>query len=134
MVVQLQRDRFGFLFTGDLESLGEHLLLQRDLSLHATVLKVPHHGSITSSSPQFVNAVSPAFAVISAGYHNRYHFPAAAVVARYRRDAATVLRTDQLGAIGFAADHDRLRMWTARPLKPPTPRDKLIDTAASEVE
>jgi competence protein ComEC len=134
MVLQLQRDRFGFLFTGDLESLGEHLLLQRDLSLHATVLKVPHHGSITSSSPQFVNAVSPAFAVISAGYHNRYHFPAAAVVARYRRDAATVLRTDQLGAIGFAADHDRLRMWTVRPLKPPAPRDKLIDTAASKTE
>jgi competence protein ComEC len=134
MVVQLQGDRFGFLFTGDLESLGEHLLLQRDLSLHATVLKVPHHGSITSSSPQFVNAVSPAFAVISAGYHNRYHFPAAAVVARYRRDAATVLRTDLLGAIGFAADHDRLRMWTAKPLNPPAPRDKLIDTAASEVE
>jgi competence protein ComEC len=118
MVLELGWGRFGFLFTGDLEELGEQLLLQREALLHATVLKVPHHGSITSSSPQFVEAVSPAYAVISDGYHNRYHFPAAAVVARYRRDGATVLRTDQLGAIGFEADRRRMRLWTGRHREP----------------
>ena len=57
MVIHLGWGRIGFLFTGDLESKGEQLLIERDLPLHATVLKVPHHGSITSSSPRFVEAV-----------------------------------------------------------------------------
>lgn len=125
MVVALERGRFGFLLTGDLESEGERLLVQRDLPLHVTVLKVPHHGSITSSSPVFVNAVNPSFAVISDGYHNRYHFPAAAVVGRYTQAGAAVMRTDQLGAVGFEAEGERFRVWTARPFKqlpalPPT--------------
>ncbi len=112
MVIHLGWGRVGFLFTGDLESKAEQLLLQRDLRLRATVLKVPHHGSITSSSLQFVEAVSPSFAVISDGYNNRYHFPAGAVVTRYRSDGATVLRTDQMGAIGFEVLDGRIRLWT----------------------
>ncbi len=119
MVVALERGRFGVLFTGDLESEGERLLVRRDLPLRATVLKVPHHGSITSSSRLFVDAVSPSFAVISDGYHNRYHFPAAAVVGRYTQAGAAVLRTDLLGAIGFEENGGRIRVWTARPFKPP---------------
>ncbi len=119
MVVALERGPFGFLFTGDLEREGERVLVQRDLPLHATVIKVPHHGSITSSSRLFVDAVSPSFAVISDGYHNRYHFPAREVVGRYRQAGAAVMRTDQLGAIGFEADGERIHVWTGRSLKPP---------------
>jgi competence protein ComEC len=63
MVMDLTWGRWGFLFTGDLEALGENLLLNRDQSLRATVIKVPHHGSITSSTPRFIDAVRPAFAV-----------------------------------------------------------------------
>ena len=117
MVIHLGPDRAGFLFTGDLETAGEELLLQRDLPLHATVVKVPHHGSITSSSPRFIDAVNPSFAVISDGYHNRYHFPAGAVVARYRTDGATVLRTDRMGAIGFEALDGRMRLWSGAHMK-----------------
>jgi competence protein ComEC len=113
MVMDLKRGGWGFLFTGDLEALGENLLIQRGPSLRATVLKVPHHGSITSSTPRFIDAVRPAFAIISDGYNNRYHFPSAVVVSRYRRDGATVLRTDQQGAIGFEVDRDQMRLWTA---------------------
>jgi competence protein ComEC len=118
MVIDLGSGRVGFLFTGDLESKGEQLLIQRDLPLHNTVLKVPHHGSITSSSPRFVKAVSPSFAVISDGYDNRYHFPAGAVVARYRSDGATVLRTDQMGAVGIQILDGQMRLWTGRGIKP----------------
>src|SRR5579875_1321627 len=112
MVVALRLGRWGFLFTGDLEALGEKLLLERDQSLAATVLKAPHHGSITSSTPEFIEAVHPQFAVISDGYHNRYHFPSPVVVRRYQEDGATVLRTDESGAIGFEIKNDRLHVWT----------------------
>lgn len=114
MVLDLSWGRRGFLFTGDLEALGENLLLDRDQSLRATVLKVPHHGSITSSTPRFIDAVHPAFAVISDGYNNRYHFPSTVVVSRYRRDGATVLRTDQVGAVGFEIDGHQMRLWEGR--------------------
>jgi competence protein ComEC len=112
MVLSLRQGRWGFLFTGDLEAPGENLLLQRDRSVPATVLKVPHHGSLTSSTPQFIEAVHPEFAVISDGYQNRYHFPSAVVVQRYVNDGVNVLRTDQSGAIGFAIKNDNLRVWT----------------------
>jgi competence protein ComEC len=112
MVVSLRQARWGFLFTGDLEAPGENLLLDRDQALAATVLKAPHHGSITSSTPEFVEAVHPEFAVISDGYQNRYHFPSPVVVRRYQREGITVLRTDQSGAIGFQIKNDHLRLWT----------------------
>lgn len=114
MVIDLRRGRWGFLFTGDLEASGENLLLDSGQSLHATVLKTPHHGSITSSTPQFVEAVHPGFAVISDGYRNRYHFPSSDVVGRYLSAGARVLRTDQVGAVGFDVDGDRMRLWTGK--------------------
>jgi len=87
---------------------------QQQRSLHATVLKAPHHGSITSSTPQFLEAVHPAFAVISDGYHNRYSFPSIDVVNRYLNVGAQVLRTDTVGAVGFEVDRDQMRLWTGR--------------------
>jgi competence protein ComEC len=114
MVLDLSFYRWGFLFTGDLEALGENLLLDRDQPLRATVIKVPHHGSITSSTERFIDAVHPAFAVISDGYKNRYHFPSAVVLSRYRRAGAVVLRTDELGAIGFEIERDQMRLWQGR--------------------
>lgn len=96
--------RFGFgttsiLFSGDLESAGERALLANRDSLSSTILKVPHHGSRTSSTPAFVAAVHPAAAVISDGYLNHFHFPAPAVVERYRDTGAMILRTDLDGAV-----------------------------------
>jgi competence protein ComEC len=93
------------LFTGDLEAGGEaSLVAAAGGRLASAVLKVPHHGSRTSSSAPFVDAVAPALAVVSAGYENRYRFPHPDVV---RRDAAhhvTVLRTDLDGAAEVRID------------------------------
>ena len=78
------------LFPGDLEADGEgELAGRRDAgqAVAADVLKVPHHGSRTSSSPELVDAVAPELAVISLGWRNQFHFPAAEVVARTRRAA-----------------------------------------------
>jgi competence protein ComEC len=99
MVLHLAYRGQSFLFTGDLEASGESALLASSRNLQTSVLKVPHHGSHTSSSLAFVEASHPRLAVISLGYRNRFHFPAPEVVDRYRSQGARIMRTDEDGAI-----------------------------------
>jgi competence protein ComEC len=99
MVLRLEYHRMSLLFTGDLEAPGEAAVLRSSPCLQSTILKVPHHGSHTSSSLAFVEASSPRLAVISLGYRNRFHFPAPEVVDRYRSQRARIMRTDDDGAI-----------------------------------
>jgi competence protein ComEC len=75
----------------------------------AAILKAPHHGSRTSSTPAFVRATAPAVVVISSGRMNRFGHPHPEVVERYRRLGARVYRTDQDGAVSVATDG--LRVW-----------------------
>jgi len=89
------------LFAGDVEREGEDVLVP--LLAPADVVKVPHHGSPTSSSAAFVTATSPRLAVISCGRGNRFGFPAPAVVARWREAGATVARTDE-GSVTVVID------------------------------
>ena len=91
-----------FLFTGDLEADGEgELTGRRELGqvVASDVLKVPHHGSRTSSSDELVDAVDPAIAVMSLGWKNRFHFPNPEVVIRYQARDARLFRTDLDGAV-----------------------------------
>lgn len=104
MLVKIEFAGASILFTGDLEAEGEEAALRRGADLSATVLKVPHHGSRTSSTPEFIGAVHPAAAIFSVGYHNRFHFPAPEVMERYRAAGAEILRTDLEGAICVTAD------------------------------
>jgi len=99
MVLRLEYRGASFLFTGDLEAGGEAAILGSSPILQATILKVPHHGSHTSSSLGFVEATAPKLAVMSLGYRNRFHFPAPEVVERYRAQGARIMRTDDDGAI-----------------------------------
>ncbi|HZL21017.1 MAG TPA: ComEC/Rec2 family competence protein, partial [Polyangia bacterium] len=97
------------LFPGDLEADGEgELVGRRDLGqiVAADVLKVPHHGSRTSSSDELVAAVAPRLAVMSLGWHNQFHFPAPEVLARYAAAGARVLRTDRDGAVTITVAAD----------------------------
>ncbi|MGH7932737.1 MAG: ComEC/Rec2 family competence protein, partial [Candidatus Binataceae bacterium] len=114
MVLRLTYDGASFLFTGDIEGKGERQLIAGGADLHAAVLKVPHHGSATSSTAEFVAAVDPQAAVISLGYHNQFHFPAAGVVDRYHAADAQVLRTDDVGAVMADDAASGLRLWTFR--------------------
>ena len=103
------------LLTGDIEALAEARLLQSPERLASTLLKVPHHGSRTSSAAAFVAAVRPTVAVMSVGADNRYGLPAPAVEARYRTAGACVLRTDRCGAITVTLDGGTPRVRTERP-------------------
>jgi len=81
----------------------------------ADVLKVPHHGSRTSSSPELVEAVAPEVAVVSLGWRNRFHFPAAEVLDRYAAAGAWLLRTDRDGAVTITIAPDgRMRVACER--------------------
>jgi competence protein ComEC len=88
------------LLTGDIEAESERILLQemRD-RLPVDVLVVPHHGSLTSSSAAFVEAVRPGYALFPTGYRNRYRFPREPVVDRYRKAGSMLLDTAPHGAI-----------------------------------
>ncbi len=88
------------LLTGDIEAAEQWLVRHADLS--ADVVLVPHHGSMTSSTPAFIAATQANAAVVSAGYLNRWDHPRGEVVARWRSAGAQVFRTDRHGAIHLA--------------------------------
>lgn len=95
------------LLTGDLEAPQERALLERSAeNLQAGVLLAPHHGSGTSSTPEFLTAVSPQLALFQVGYRNRYRHPKAEVLERYVQRGIQTLRTDRDGAISVMIGKD----------------------------
>ena len=107
LVMKLSYGEVDILFTGDIEAKAETRLITSGQDLRAEVLKVPHHGSRTSSTAPFIAAVQPKFALFSLGIRNRYGFPDAGVVARYQKRGCVILRTDELGAITLKTDGRR---------------------------
>ena len=99
LVLRVTYGSVSFLLTGDLGFEGEEDLLKSGESLNAQVLKVGHHGSGGSSSEAFLEAVSPALAVVSAGENNPYGHPNKDALLRLRRAGADVMRTDKGGAV-----------------------------------
>jgi competence protein ComEC len=105
LVVALRYRGRALVFAGDVEAEGEDALVAAGLGA-ADVVKVPHHGSPTSSTAGFVAATHPTVAVISCGAANAFGFPSPAVVERWRTAGAEVLRTDRDGAITVTIDDD----------------------------
>jgi len=110
------------LITGDIESAAEQKLLSccRE-ELEASVLTMPHHGSNTSSTEAFVQAVDADFVLASTGYLNRYGFPKPQIVARWEEQGGEVLDTALTGAVEFLFNHqtgiagpDRYRISASR--------------------
>jgi len=106
--------RHSFLLSGDIERQVEAELVAEGLLHNTDVLKVPHHGSKTSSTAAFLDLLHPAFAVMSAGFENSYGHPHAEVLERYRERQASVLRTDLDGLVTVRSDGRRLRMDMGR--------------------
>lgn len=105
LVLSLVYARRKVLLTGDIEAPSEAFLVGASGDdLRSTVIKVPHHGSGTSSTAAFVAAVQPRLAVVSAGFGNRYGFPAPQVLGRYAAVSSQVLRTDLDGAVEVRID------------------------------
>ena len=114
-VSNVYRVRYGnasFLFTGDLVKEHEEKILSQKTELHTTVLKVPHHGSDTSSCEAFAREIRPLYAVYCVGADNTFGHPRPAVVERYERIGAKTLRTDIDGAIVFRTDGEHLSVST----------------------
>lgn len=109
LVLKLSYGEVDILFTGDIEAKAETQLVASRQDLRSEIIKVPHHGSRTSSSTMFIDAVQPRYAIFSLGQRNRFQFPHAEVVARYRERNCVQLRTDQLGAITLKTDG--VRCW-----------------------
>jgi competence protein ComEC len=114
-VLRVEAGGAAMLLTGDIERLAEGALM--GTAVKADVLLVPHHGSRTSSSEDFIAAVAPRWAVVPAGYRNRFGHPAHDVVERYRRAGVSVLRTDLDGAVSIALRRGSVEVAGERALR-----------------
>ncbi len=101
-VLRVENDQHAALLTGDIEAAEERALIKSDpSSLRATLLIAPHHGSRTSSTEIFLDAVAPHETVFQVGYSNRFHHPNSLVLARYEAHGINLHRSDRDGAIIF---------------------------------
>jgi competence protein ComEC len=105
VVAKLTYGNESFLFTGDIPQEQENELVEKyGAELHANVLKFGHHGSKTSTSPEFLADVAPEYGVVSAGLGNKYGHPNKETLDLAAKDNVKVLRTDQQGRITFETD------------------------------
>jgi competence protein ComEC len=104
LVMRITDASTNFVLPGDAEQSVENQLADNHLPLAAEFLKVPHHGSKTSSTEKFLEAVGPKVAVVSVGDSNPYGHPAQSVVERYAQDGIRLLRTDRDGAVTTVSD------------------------------
>ena len=104
VVLRLKDGTIRFLLSGDIERQVEKTLTREHEPLAADFLKVPHHGSKTSSTETFLDAVTPRVAVISVGKGNPYGLPNAETVDRYKEKGIRLFRTDREGAVTASTD------------------------------
>ena len=102
------------LLTGDMEKPMERRALMDGEPLRADILKVGHHGSNTSSTDPFLDAVSPVFALISDGFENSFRHPHPLVLERLAAHRAGILRTDRDGLVTIRTDGRHISVETFR--------------------
>jgi competence protein ComEC len=112
-VLQIDAGGNRALLTGDIKKSVEHVIAARSRLKTSQFVVVPHHGSSTSSTQAFVESLNAKFAVVSAGFGNRWGFPRQDVVNRWERSGAAVLTTGDSGAI-------RQRICAGDSPRPPT--------------
>ncbi|MFO8010699.1 MAG: MBL fold metallo-hydrolase, partial [Dehalococcoidia bacterium] len=114
VVLRLEYGKFSMLLAGDIEAEAEELLLREDVRLRSVILKAPHHGANTSTSPDFLRNVEPLFAAVSAGADNRFGHPAEDVMNRLGDTVGDdrLFVTTEDGTIHFITDGDKLCVET----------------------
>lgn len=116
-VLKIANAHHSALLTADIEREAEKWLVKQQAVLQADVLLLPHHGSKTSSSPAFINAVTPQLGIVTSGYRNRYHHPHPSVTARYTARDIKLVDTVSSGELrlDFPATLDarQVREWRA---------------------
>ncbi len=115
VTLQLTFGEVSFLLPGDLQKEGEETLLADYPNVSSTVLKVAHHGSLDSTSQEFLEAVRPKWAVISVGQENPFAHPHPQALARLKATGARVFRTDIMGTIVMRTDgHSLEAEWSEK--------------------
>jgi len=116
VVLRLSMDDVSFLLTADIGQEAEFELIADRADLSSTVLKVAHHGSDTSTTPEFLAVVNPRIAVISAGADNKFGHPSSGVLERLKEriDPENIYRTDEHGTIEFITNGERLWVEVGR--------------------
>jgi competence protein ComEC len=114
LVVRIDFGAHRLLFAGDAEAAAEHGLLRHPEGLRASVLKVGHHGSRTSTGERFLRAVAPRLAIISAGASNRFGHPHPEVVERLHSGSIRVLSLAEVGGTIVRSDGRQLQVSTWR--------------------
>ena len=105
IVFKLEYKSFSILFTGDIENIAEEVILSKNINLKADILKVAHHGSKTSSSQRFIEAVSPKIALIGVGKNNMFGHPNREVIERLQSYGTKIYRTDECGEISIMVNN-----------------------------
>jgi metallo beta-lactamase family protein len=110
----LMHGKTSFIFTGDAEKLAEEEMIQSGSLRHADVYKAGHHGSDTSSSKDFMDIISPDYAVISCGAGNSYGHPCESTLETLSEFTDKIYRTDLCGTIVFVSDGENISVRTER--------------------
>ena len=106
LVAKLEYKDFKMLFTGDIEEVAEQQLIKMysNGELEADILKVPHHGSKSSSTIEFLEAVNASIALIGVGGNNKFGHPHDVVIERFEQEKIKIYRTDENGEISVIVD------------------------------
>ena len=113
-VLRIEYGKVSFLFAADMEFFAEMDVLNSGADVNADILKVAHHGGLTSSCRAFLNAVSPKSAVISASENEKPEFPSQAVLRRLSMMRAEVCRTDKNGDVCIISDGENYEVLCER--------------------
>ena len=113
LVFKMKYKKFSMLFTGDIEEIAEKKILQtcNVKNLESLVLKVPHHGSKTSSSQEFLEAVKPKIALMGVGKNNKFGHPSNITLEKFEKYGTKVYRTDQRGEIALKTDGNKIKIY-----------------------
>ncbi len=112
LVLRLQFKNVSILLGGDIGKEAEGWMLRKGYPLRADIIKVPHHGSSSSSSPLFLEKAKPAYAILSVGERNIGRLPHPDVLKRYKQLGSRILRTDKHGAITVVTDGEHIEVKT----------------------
>ncbi len=109
---KLQFGNIRVLLAGDIEKEAEYRMVREEVPLRAEILKIPHHGSLSSSTLHFLQSVKPSYAILSVGERNIGRLPHPEVIRRYQELGAQIYRTDNHGAITIRTDGEKIEIKT----------------------
>jgi competence protein ComEC len=110
LVMKIWFKDVSLLLTGDIAGEAEYRMMRKGIPLKADILKIPHHGSASSSSPAFIERVKPAYAILSAGVQDIGRIPNPEVLKRYQHLGSKIFRTDEHGAIRVVTDGEKIEV------------------------